>query len=105
MLPKKYNDKEYIKDYIGYFKGVEIIEKTPVTKPYFYGWKSAIEIEYNGKKIKIASGLTDEDKAYLATSAAKNAIESGSLFAVITGMEFTDKKSIRHPVFVDFRHK
>lgn len=78
---------------------------TPVTKPHFYGWKSAIEVELNGKTIKVASGLTDEDKAWLATDAAKDAIESGTLFAVITGMEMTADKSIRHPVFIDFRHK
>ena len=82
-----------------YFEG-----DTAVTKPHYMGWKSAIEITHNGKKIRVASGLTDEDKAYLATDAAKEAIESGSLFAVITGMEMT-ADSIRHPVFIDFRHK
>ena len=76
----------------------------PITKPNYYGWPSAIEVEYKGRTIKVASGLTDEDKAYLATPAAKEAIESGSLYAVITGMSMT-KDSIRHPVFVDFRHK
>ena len=67
--------------------------------------KSAIEVELNGKTIKVASGLTDEDKAWLATDAAKDAIELGTLFAVITRMEMTADKSIRHPVFIDFRHK
>jgi hypothetical protein len=76
----------------------------PVSKGHFYGWKMAIEVTYKGNKIRVASGLTDEDRAYLATDAAKEAIESDSLFAVITGMELTSD-SIRHPVFIDFRHK
>ena len=76
----------------------------PVTKPYFYGWPSAIEVEYQGRKIKVASGLTDEDKAYFATDAEKEAIEVGSLYAMITGMEIT-ADSIRHPVFLDFKNK
>ena len=76
----------------------------PITKPYYYGWKSAIEVDYKGKIIKVASGLSDEDKAWLATDAAKEEIQSGTLHAMITGMAMT-KDSIRHPVFLDFKHK
>lgn len=75
-----------------------------VTKPHYMGWPSAIKVEYEGRIIKVASGLTDEDKAYLATDAAEEAIKSGSLHAMITGMSLS-KDSIRHPVFIDFRHK
>jgi hypothetical protein len=73
----------------------------PVTKPYYYRWKSAIEIEHNGNKISVASGLTDSDKEWLSTLEARGKIDNGELYAIITGMEITDD-SIRHPVFLRF---
>jgi hypothetical protein len=51
-----------------------------------------------------SSGLTDEEREWLATAAAQDAISSGSLYAEITGMEFTED-SLRHPVFLSFKNK
>jgi len=98
LEPTKLYGGDYVEDWDYFMDGVA------VTKAYFYGWKTALEFEYKGNKIRVASGLTDEDKAYLATDAAREAVESESLYAVVTGMELT-KDSIRHPVFIDFRHK
>jgi ATP-dependent DNA ligase len=80
------------------------IDGKPVTKPYFKGWKNGVVVSYEGRVIKVSSGLTDEDRAWLATDAAKEAIEAGTLYANITGMEMTED-SIRHPVFLGFKHK
>jgi len=89
----------------GYYQpDTETTKFIAVTKAYYYGWKTALEFTYKENKIRVASGLTDEDKAYLATDAAVQAVADGTLFAVVTGMEFTED-SIRHPVFIDFRHK
>jgi len=76
----------------------------PVTKPFYYGWKNGVIVEYEGRKIKVASGLTDEDRKWLATEEAQKDIKSGSLYAEITGMEMTED-SIRHPVLIRLRHK
>ena len=76
----------------------------PVTKPYFNGWKNGVVVQYEGRTIKVSSGLTDEEREWLATSEAQDAIASGSLFAAITGMEFTED-SLRHPVFLTFKNK
>jgi len=73
----------------------------PVTKPYFYGWKAAVEVEHNGNKVSVASGLTDVDKEWLSTLEAVEKINKGELYANITGMEITED-SIRHPVFLNF---
>jgi len=74
----------------------------PVTKPYYYGWKSGVVVEYKGRTIKMSSGTTDDDGAYLATDAAKKLIEEGSLYAVFTGMEMT-ADSVRHPNLIRLR--
>ncbi len=76
----------------------------PVTKPYYYGWKSGIVVNYEGRTIKVSSGLTDEDKEWLSTPEALDAISSGGLYAAITGMELTED-SVRHPVFLTFKNK
>jgi hypothetical protein len=73
----------------------------PVTKPYFYGWKSAVEVEHNDNVVAVASGLADLDKKWLSTLEAVTMIEKGELYAYITGMEITND-SIRHPVFLRF---
>jgi len=75
-----------------------------VTKPYFYGWKSAVRVLYNGIEVDVASGLTDDDKAWLSTKEAYNLIQSKALYAVVRGMSTNDKGAIRHPVFVRFRY-
>ena len=76
----------------------------PVTKPFYYGWKNGVLVEYQGRKVKVSSGLTDEDRKYLATDEAQKDIQAGLLFAEITGMEMTED-SIRHPVLIRLRHK
>lgn len=75
---------------------------TPVTKPYYYGWKNAIRCEYQGRIFDVASGLNDSDREWLATSEARAAIDEGTLYAVIGAMEFTET-SVRHPFVVRLR--
>ena len=74
----------------------------PVTKPYYHGWKSGVIVEYKGRTIKMSSGTTDDDGAYLASDAAKKLIEDGKLHAVFTGMEMTPD-SVRHPNLIRLR--
>ena len=81
-----------------------VIDGVAVTKPYYNGWKNGVVVQYEGRTIKVSSGLTDEEREWLATEEAQDAIASGSLFAAITGMEFT-KDSLRHPVFLTFKNK
>ena len=80
------------------------VKVKPVTKPYYYGWKSAIRVLYNNVEVDVASGLTDDDRAWLATKDARKLIDSGTLYAVVRGMSTNDKGAIRHPVFVRFRY-
>jgi ATP-dependent DNA ligase len=80
------------------------VDDIPVTKPFYHGWKNGVVVEYQGRIIKVSSGLTDEEREWLATSGAQDAISSGSLYAAITGMEFTED-SLRHPVFLTFKNK
>jgi len=79
----------------------------PVTKPYYYGWKIGVIVDYDGNEVKVSSGATDEDKAWLATGEAAAEIAAGNLFAVIRGMQESTNangtKSIRHPVLVKLR--
>lgn len=70
-----------------------------ITKFAYYGWPGAITVDYKGKMVSVASGLTDEDRAWLAESFdAEN-----PLYAVITAMEETADGSLRHPVLVRIR--
>jgi len=80
------------------------IDDVAVTKPFYNGWKNGVIVEYEGRVIKVSSGLTDEEREWLATDAAQDAINSESLYAAITGMEFTED-SLRHPVFLSFKNK
>lgn len=80
------------------------IKVKPVTKPFFYGWASAIRVLYNGVEVDVASGLTDDDKKWLVTKEAREMIRYGELYAVVRGMSTNDKGAIRHPVFVRFRY-
>lgn len=75
---------------------------TPVTKPYYKGWRSGIVVNHNGNMVRVASGLTDEDRAWLATDEAAKAIAEGTLVAVVSGMEITED-SIRHPRLIRLR--
>ena len=72
---------------------------TPVTKPYYFGWKNGVIVNYKGNEIRVTSGLTDQVREYLATDEAKTLLADGNMRAKITGMELTED-SIRHPVFL-----
>ena len=71
----------------------------PVTKPYWNKWKNGVLVEHEGNRIRVASGLDDATREWLATPEAAELLEKEELFVNITGMEITDD-SIRHPVFL-----
>ena len=76
----------------------------PVSKNYYYGWPSAIECgvyDATGKVWTLCSiaGLTDTIKQDIAENPKK--YERRAM--TITGMEFTDDYSVRHPRFLGFR--
>ena len=75
---------------------------TPVTKPYFYGWKNAIRCEYEGRTFDVASGLSDDDREWLASLEAAELIDRGLLYAVVSAMELTPD-SVRHPYLIRLR--
>lgn len=81
--------------------GTEVL----VTKPYYFGWKNGITVELpDGTRCDVASGLTDDDREWLATEAAAKMIEAGELFAVVKAMSFNDKGRLRHPSLVRLRN-
>lgn len=93
--------KEYKGDFLenwSYF-----IDEKPVTKAYYYGWKNGIVVKYKDTLVSVASGLTDEDKAWLATDEAAKAIQEGKLYAVIGAMSENDLGSLRHPYVLRLR--
>ena len=81
--------------------GTEVL----VTKPYYFGQKNGITVELpDGTRCDVASGLTDDDREWLATKAAAKMIEAGELFAVVKAMSFNDKGRLRHPSLVRLRN-
>lgn len=70
----------------------------PVTKGWYYGWKAAIICEYNGKKIRCSSGLSDEDRAQLAEEHMQEHIRNGELYAEVSGMQNASQGRLRHPI-------
>jgi hypothetical protein len=72
-----------------------------VTKPFYFGWKNGVVVEVEGRIVKVTSGLTDSDRAWLASDNAAQNISNRKLTARITGMELTED-SIRHPIFLNF---
>lgn len=74
-----------------------------VTKPYFYGWKNGITVKHGDFTTDVASGLTDDDREWLATDEAQQAIANGELYAVVKAMSFNDKGKLRHPYLVRLR--
>lgn len=75
-----------------------------VTKPYFYGWKNGITVEYNGTTCDVTSGLTDADREWLATEDAAKMIANGELYAVVKAMQTNDLGRLRHPYVVRLRN-
>jgi len=88
--------------------GPEVDRKTipgnPVTKPFFYGWKNGVTVEYNGTTCDVTSGLTDADREWLATFEAKQMIANGELYAVVKAMQTNDLGKLRHGYVVRLRN-
>ena len=84
--------------------GVYITDVVPVTKPYYYGWMNGITVEYNGVTCDVTSGLTDEDREWLATMDAQEMIRNGDLYAVVKAMQTNDLGRLRHPYVVRLRN-
>lgn len=78
------------------------INGVAVTKPYYYNWYNGVVVVHNGNYVKVTSGLTDDDREWLASEEAWDAIDENRLYAVISGMEITED-SIRHPRLVRLR--
>lgn len=76
----------------------------PVTKPYFYGWKNGVTVEYNNTTCDVTSGLTDADREWLATEEAQEMIKNGELYAVVKAMQTNDLGRLRHPYVVRLRN-
>lgn len=77
-----------------------------VTKPYYFGWKNGITVELpDGTTCDVASGLTDDDREWLATEAAQQMIDNEELYAVVKAMSFNDKGRLRHPSLVRLRNE
>ena len=75
----------------------------PVTKPYWHCWKNGVIVDNNGTSVRVTSGLTDEDREWLATAEAKIAILNKQLYAVVSAMEVTEDGSLRHPRLIRLR--
>lgn len=77
---------------------------TPVTKPYYMHWKNGITVMLpSGITTDVASGLTDDDRAYLATPEAQAKIAAGELWAEVKAMSVNDLGKLRHPALVRLR--
>lgn len=74
-----------------------------VTKPYYYGWKNGIVVNNNGTFVKVTSGLTDNDREWLATQEAADLLKNNQLYAVVSAMEITPDGSLRHPRLIRIR--
>lgn len=78
----------------------------PITKAYYYGWKTAIRIGlYNSKgEIEeigtVSSGLTDELRAGLAENPSKY---EGRVVAIQAMSRDKKEHTLRHPFIVQFR--
>lgn len=70
----------------------------PVTKGWFYRWKSAVICKYNDITIKCSSGLSDEDRAQLSEQYMQEHIKNGKLFAEVSGMQNASQGRLRHPI-------
>lgn len=107
---------------VGHFEGDEIVEEfveteggrpylnekevgcRPVTKPCFMGWKNGITIMLpSGIECDVTSGLTDEDREWLASGEAKKQIALKGLYAEVAAMSINDLGKLRHPYVVRLR--
>lgn len=84
-------------------KGIKL---TPITKPYYYGWKNGITIMLpSGITCDVASGMTDELREWLGTEEAQEMIRCGDLYAEVAAMSINDLGRLRHPYIVKIRSK
>lgn len=80
------------------------IRSVPITKPYYMGWKNGITVMLpSGITTDVASGLTDDDRAYLATPEAQAKIAAGELWAEVKAMSVNDLGKLRHGSLVRLR--
>ena len=75
-----------------------------LTKAYANNWKAGVKVLYNGVEVSVASGMTEDDKQWLSTPEAIEAIEKGKLIAVVRAMQVNTLGSLRHPVLVRLRN-
>lgn len=80
----------------------DVVKWEPVTKPYWHGWMNGVIVDNNGTLVRVTSGLTDEDREWLSTAEAEEALKNG-LVATVTCMEITEDGSLRHPRLVRLR--
>jgi len=88
--------------HIGNYYGQEGM--TPITKPYYYGWKNAIKIGlYEDGELKpigtVSSGLTDELKASFAESPEDYI---GTVAKIQCMSRDHEEHTLRHPFFLSF---
>jgi hypothetical protein len=97
------NEKKIYRDNLSV--DIKILAPTayPVTKYWYHAWAAGIVVKRNGVEISVASGLTDEDRAWLVTDEASKLILGGQLTAVISAMEETEDGSLRHPILIRLR--
>ena len=79
------------------------IKWKPVSKAYYYDWKMGITCNFNGILIDASSGLTDEDREWLASDEASELIANGQLYAEIRSMMVASLGGLRHPVIHKLR--
>ena len=79
------------------------IDGQNVSKAYYYGWKMGITVNFNGTLVDASSGLTDDDRAWLATEEAQTLIKNGQLYASIKCMMVASLGGLRHPVIKKIR--
>lgn len=80
------------------------IDGVNVTKPYYMGWKNGIRVLLTtGITTDITSGLTDDDRAFLATDEAQVKIAAGELWAEVKAMSINDLGKLRHGSLVRLR--
>lgn len=98
-------NKFYAGDYsaIWQYKVIEDGCEILVTKPYAMGWKNGVTVDFNGVAVEVTSGLTDEDREWLATDEARKQIEAGELYAEVKAMAVNSQNSLRHPSLVRLR--
>ena len=67
-------------------------------------WKNGVRVSHDGTVFSnVTSGLTDQDREWLASEEAKALIGSHQLYARIKAMQEGQNGALRHPVFLGFK--